>query len=1057
MATGHNSRTPTSARPGQATQSPELTGPGLAGPDLTHHARGTDLDLTGLDLAGLERALRERVDAEVRFDAGSRGAYATDGSNYRQVPLAVVVPYNVEAGADAIAVCAEFGAPVLSRGGGTSLGGQCTNTAVIIDWTKYCDKLVAVDVEKRTCVVEPGIVLDELNRQLADRKLKFGPKPSTHTHCALGGMIGNNSCGASAQAYGKTVDNVRRLEILTYDGTRCWVGPTSDRDFDEIVAAGGRRAEIYQGLREIITNSEAAVRAGFPRIPRRVSGYNLDSLLPENGFDLARALVGSEGTLVTVLHAELELVPVQPAEAILVLGYEDICAAADAVPELLALSKPTQLEAIDGRMAQLMREEHAYLDSLERFPEGESWLLLQFSGDSQDEVDRQGQSLLAALGRDQDDDTVAFSDDPQREQAMLKAREAGLGVTARPPDGRETWEGWEDSAVPPERLGDYLRDLKKLFAKYGYDQASLYGHFGQGCVHTRIPFDLKNTDGIAAFRSFVFDAADLVATYGGSLSGEHGDGQARGELLPRMFNPAVIEAFEQVKALFDPADKMNPGKTVRPYRVDENLRLGASWRPHVSRTYFGFPEDDNNFNRAVMRCVGIGNCRSHEGGVMCPSYRATGEEEHSTRGRARLLFEMIGGHPDSPVTDGWRSTEVRDALDLCLACKGCKSDCPVGVDMATYKAEFLAQHYEGRLRPAAHYSLGWLPLWARMSRIAPRVVNAALRAPGIAAAGKAVAGVARKREAPAFAQQSFLQWWRARDTAEPDPADPNAVLLWPDTFSTYFHPSVAISAVRVLEDAGFRVAVPSKAVCCGLTWISTGQLATAKRILTRTVEVLRPWIEAGTPIIGLEPSCTAVFRADALELLPGDQDVERLAKQFRTFSEHLVNHAPREWRPPQLIRSATVQTHCHQHAVMKYDADKELMRRAGIDADVLDAGCCGLAGNFGFERNHYDLSMKIAEQGVLPAVRDTAPNALVLADGFSCRTQIDQAGTGRRALHLAEALAFALDGPLAVDHPEKLAPRPEASTALARLLTGGAVAAACAAAGTVVGIARRRR
>jgi FAD/FMN-containing dehydrogenase len=783
---------------------------------------GTAKTVPSLDLAALERALRERADAEVRFDAGSRGAYATDGSNYRQVPIAVVVPYNVEAGVEALAVCAEFGAPVLSRGGGTSLGGQCTNTAVVIDWTKYCDKLVALDADQRTCVVEPGIVLDELNRQLAGHKLKFGPKPSTHTHCSLGGMVGNNSCGASAQAYGKTVDNVRRLEILTYDGTRCWVGPTSKQELDDIAAAGGRRAEIYAGLRQIIADHLADVRLGFPNIPRRVSGYNLDSLLPENGFDLARALVGSEGTLVTVLHAELDLVPVEPAEAMLILGYDDICAAADAVPELLAHSKPTQLEAIDGRMAQLMHEEHAYLDSLDRFPAGESWLLLQFTGPSQDDVDQQGRSLLAALGRDEDDDTVAFSDDPKREQAMLKAREAGLGVTARPPDGRETWEGWEDSAVAPEHLGDYLRDLKKLFDRYGYDQASLYGHFGQGCVHTRIPFDLKNTHGIASFRSFLFDAADLVASYGGSLSGEHGDGQARGELLPRMFGPAVIEAFGQVKALFDPTDKMNPGKVVRPHRVDENLRLGAHWRPRVSETHFGYPEDDHDFNRAVLRCVGIGNCRSHEGGVMCPSYRATGEEEHSTRGRARLLFEMIGGHADSPITDGWRSTEVRDALDLCLACKGCKSDCPVGVDMATYKAEFLAHHYEGRLRPAAHYSLGWLPLWARLSRIAPRWVNAALHAPGIATVGKAAAGVAPEREAPAFAQQSFVQWWQARGTAEPDPADARTVVLWPDTFSTYFHPHVAISAVRVLEDAGFHVAVPAEAVCCGLTWISTG-------------------------------------------------------------------------------------------------------------------------------------------------------------------------------------------------------------------------------------------
>ncbi|WP_019062201.1 FAD-binding and (Fe-S)-binding domain-containing protein [Streptomyces prunicolor] len=1007
-------------------------------------ARGSE---TALDTRALEKALRERVDGEVRFDAGSRGAYATDGSNYRQVPIGVVAPRTVDAGADAVAVCAEFGAPVLSRGGGTSLGGQCTNTAVVIDWTKYCDRLLSVDADHRTCIVEPGIVLDELNRRLADHRLQFGPKPSTHSHCSLGGMIGNNSCGGSAQAYGKTVDNVRRLEILAYDGTRCWVGPTSDAEYAEIVAAGGRVAEIHQGLREIIDRTMAEVRRGFPRIPRRVSGYNLDSLLPENGFDVARALVGSEGTLVTVLRAELDLVPLPPYEALLVLGYDDICTAADDVPRLLKHSAPTQLEALDGRMAQLMREEGAYLDSLDELPDGESWLLVQFTGDSQDEVDEQGRQLIHALGRDEDDPSVAFSDDPARERKMLKAREAGLGVTARPPDGRETWEGWEDSAVAPEVLGDYLRDLKKLFADFGYNHPSLYGHFGQGCVHTRIPFELTTAEGVAQFREFLFRAADLVASYGGSLSGEHGDGQARGELLPRMFGEDVVAAFGQVKALFDPDNRMNPGKVVDPYRIDENLRLGPLWRPNSHDTHFSYPDDDHSFDRAVLRCVGIGNCRTHEGGVMCPSYRATGEEEHSTRGRARLLFEMLGGHADSAVTDGWRSTEVRDALDLCLACKGCKSDCPVGVDMATYKAEFLSHHYEGRLRPAAHYSMGWLPLWARLSRTAPRLVNAALGAPGLAGLGKRLAGVAVERDAPVFAEESFVQWWRARGSADPDPADPRTVLLWPDTFSTYFHPNVAKSAVRVLEDAGFKVAVPTRAVCCGLTWISTGQLGTAQRVLRRTLDVLRPWLEAGTPVIGLEPSCTAVFRADAPELLPEDQDVQRLAGQFRTFAEQLLNHAPDGWQPPRLTKSATVQTHCHQHAVTKDDADRELMRRAGIDARVLDAGCCGLAGNFGFEQGHYDLSMTVAEQGVLPAVRETAPGALVLADGFSCRTQIEQGDTGRRALHLAEALALALDERhLPADHPEKLADRPERSARDGRLLAAGAAVAVLGAA-----------
>ncbi|MBL1084393.1 FAD-binding oxidoreductase [Streptomyces actinomycinicus] len=1011
--------------------------------------------MTPPDTSGLEAALRAEVDGEVRFDAGSRGAYATDGSNYRQVPLGVVVPRTVEAGARALSVCARFAAPVLSRGGGTSLAGQSTNTAVVIDWSKYCTRVLSVDPEQRSCVVEPGIVLDELNRQLARHKLQFGPKPSTHSHCALGGMIGNNSCGASAQAYGKTVDNVRRLEILTYDGQRAWVGPTPPDERARIIAGGGRLAEIYTGLDRIVTEYLADIRHGYPRIPRRVSGYNLDSLLPENGFDVARALVGSEGTLVTVLRAELDLVPVPPYQSLLVLGYEDICAAADDVPRLLEHCSPSQLEALDGRMAQLMREEGAYLDSLDVLPSGDSWLMVQYSGDSQDAVDEQAHALLRAVGRHEKDDDVAFSDNPEREQKMLRAREAGLGVTARPPDDRETWEGWEDSAVPPERLGDYLRDLRKLFQEFDYDHPSLYGHFGQGCVHTRIPFGLKTAEGVADFRRFVERAADLVASYGGSLSGEHGDGQSRGELLTRMFGERLVTAFGELKALFDPGNRMNPGKIVRPNPVDGQLRLGPAWRPTTPATHFGFPEDDHSFNRAVMRCVGIGNCRAHSGGVMCPSYRATMEEEHSTRGRARLLFEMLDGHADSAVQDGWRSTAVNDALDLCLACKGCKSDCPTGVDMATLKAEFLSHHYEGRIRPAAHYSMGWLPVWARLSRLAPALVNSALHAPGLAGAGKRLAGIDEARSAPLFAERSFLQWWRARDRTEPDPADPRTVVLWPDTFSTYFHPAIAVSAVRVLEDAGFRVAVPDKPVCCGLTWISTGQLPVAKKVLRRTLDALHPYLEAGTPVIGLEPSCTAVFRSDAPELLPGDQDVQRLAGQTRTFAEQLVHHAPDDWRPPQLARQATVQTHCHQHAVMKFDADRELMRRAHLDAEVLDEGCCGLAGNFGFERGHHDVSMAVAEQGVLPAVRGAAPDSLVLADGFSCRTQIEEGGTGRRALHLAEVLALALDGNLPSDHPERLADRPAGPSRTARWAT--TVSAAALTAGAVCGLRRLRR
>ncbi|PSL02698.1 FAD/FMN-containing dehydrogenase [Haloactinopolyspora alba] len=1011
-----------------------------------------------LDIAELERELTRRVDGEVRFDVGSRGAYATDASNYRQVPLGVVLPGTVEAGVEAVAVCREHSAPVLSRGGGTSLGGQATNVAVIIDWTKYCDRLLSVDPDSWTCVVEPGIVLDELNDQLSGHGLEFGPRPSTHSHCAIGGMIGNNSCGASAQRTGKMVDNVVALEILTYDGVRSWVGRTSDGEYEQVLAEGGRKAEIFRGLREIVDEYGDLVRRRFPDIPRRVSGYNLDSLLPEKGFDVARLLVGSEGTLATVLRAELRLVPVLAQRTLLVLGYDDIAAAADAVPDILSNSDPVVLEGMDDRLVYFEHQEHLNEESLQMLPEGAGWLLVQFGADTKEDADAQADALLEALGKARGDPRVSFSDDLAKEKEIWQAREAGLGATARPPDMSDTWPGWEDSAVPPERLGDYLRDLSALIEEFDLGDPSFYGHFGQGCVHVRIPFDLVTADGVASFARFTERAADLVASYGGSLSGEHGDGQARGPLLERMFGSDVVTAFERTKALFDPDTMMNPGKVVTARRVDENLRLGADWEPQPHSTWFAYPDDDGSFTRATMRCVGVGNCRQEQGGVMCPSYMVTREEEHSTRGRARLLFEMLQPHEDSPITDGWRSTRVRDALDLCLACKGCKSDCPVNVDMATYKAEFLAHHYAGRLRPAAHYTLGWLPLWARVASHAPRLVNAALYAPGLGRLGKQLAGVAVERDAPPFAGETFQQWWRRHqgDAPEPDPRADRTVLIWPDSFTNHYHPNVGRAAVHVLEAAGFDVVVPDDAVCCGLTWISTGQLDVAQRVFRRTLRTLRPWLAADTPIIGLEPSCTAVFRNDMPDMLPDDADVRRLARQTHTLAEFLLRHAPDGWQPPQLDRQALVQTHCHQHAVIGFDADTELMCRAGIDATVPDSGCCGLAGNFGFEDGHYDVSMACAERVLLPAVRDASPETLVIADGFSCRTQIEQGDSGRTALHLAEALDLGLQGDRGEPYPERTVGRPAVDRRASRGVTAtGVAAAASAVAAVVLGLRRR--
>ena len=974
-----------------------------------------------MDTGKLQHALAHQVDGEVRFDAGTRGAYAHDGSNYRQPPLGVVVPRSPEAAVAAVGVCAEFGAPVLSRGGGTSLAGQCCNTAVVIDWTKYCHHVVSVDPGARTAVVQPGAALDKVNDAVRRYGLMVGPKPSTHVSCTIGGMIGNNSCGSSAQAYGKMADSVRRLEILTYDGVRTWTGLTSDADYEQILAAGGRKADIYRRLREIRDTYMGLIRTRYPDIPRRVSGYNLDYLLPEKQFHVARALVGSESTLVTVLTAEISLVEIPKARSLVVLGYPDIAQAADVVP-LVTSHHPLVCEGLDDVLISLEREEHLAEAALDKLPEGSGWLMIQFGGDTEQEAQERAQALIDAVQADGDHPKphVAYTEDPAVEDNLNQVRELGLGATAYPPHKHETHEGWEDAAVPPERLGDYLRDFRTLLARHDYHGAALYGHFGQGCVHTRIPFELRTDEGIASYRSFVEAAADLVVSYGGSLSGEHGDGQSRGELLPKMFGPELVRAFGELKDTFDPDNRMNPGKVVRPYRLDENLTRRGFFPPEP-RTFFRYPQDGGKFSDgAASRCVGIGKCRGDEGGVMCPSYRVTREEEDSTRGRARLLMEMVRG---DVITDGWHSAEVRDALDLCLACKACRKECPVEVDMATYKAEFLAHHYAGRVRPASHYSMGWLPLLARLVTAVPglaAIVNLAGRTPVLSTLAKRAGGIDTRRDLPRFAGQRFTAWYARRRAGRRPPDRGGRVILWPDTFSNNFHPEVARAAVTVLERAGFAVDVPRKPVCCGLTWISTGQLGMAERMLRRTIKTLLPDLRAGVRVVVLEPSCAAVFRADAAELL-GSDDARLLARQTRTLAELLIEAG---WQPEGLLEGlsregphgarsthAVAQVHCHQHAILGFDPDTEILRRAGCDVDVLDSGCCGLAGNFGFERGHYEVSVACAERGLWPAAREAAPDTAILADGFSCRTQLLAGHTGREALHLAQLLARLTEKP----------------------------------------------
>jgi FAD/FMN-containing dehydrogenase/Fe-S oxidoreductase len=950
------------------------------------------------DAPRLAAELVRWVRGEVRFDEGSRALYATDASNYRHIPIGVVVPRDANDAAVAIAVCRAHGAPIVGRGGGTSLAGQTCNAAVVLDFSKYLRDVVAVDPEVRAAWVEPGVVLDDLRARAEEFHLTFGPDPATHNRCTLGGMIGNNSCGVHSMMAGNTEHNVDELEVLTYDGARFTVGATSDAELERVMRAGGRKAELCRELRDFAHRHGDAIRRGFPKIPRRVSGYNLPWLLPENGFHVARALVGSEGTLVTVLGARVRLVPSPPERVLCVLGYDTVYHAADDIM-VVREAEPIGLEGIDDVLLGDVKKKGLVPAGVRALPRGCGWLLVELGGDTREEALDRARQLEARMARVPHPPRVHICRDAREARQVWRVREAGLGATAHVAGRPPNWEGWEDSAVPPERLGEYLRELRALFARYGY-HAALYGHFGQGCVHTRIPFDLRSSAGIAHFRSFVETAADLVVRFGGSLSGEHGDGQARAELLGRMFEPEVMRAFEELKAIFDPDDKMNPGKVVRPRRLDEDLRLGPEWRPRPEGTHFQFPHDHGSLAQATERCVGVGECRRTDGGVMCPSYMVTLEERDSTRGRAHLLFEMQRGG----VSGGWKSEAVRESLDLCLSCKGCKSECPVQVDMATYKAEFLSHYYRGRVRPLSAYLFGNIDVWARIGSEVPWLANALLNAPGISKLAMRVAGMAPEREFPPLARHTFRDWWRSHRAA--NPAGP-AVALWVDTFNDHWQPEVLIAAVRVLEAAGYRVAVPPGPLCCGRPLYDYGMLTRAKRLLRSACRTLAPAIAAGVPVVGVEPSCVAVFRDELCNLFPDDAAARRLAGLTMSFDELLASSG---WTPPRTANEVIVHGHCHHKSVLRFDAETELLARAGIAADVLDAGCCGMAGGFGYERDHYQVSVGCGERKLLPAIRRAAPDAIVLADGFSCREQIRQL-TGRRALHLAELLALALRTP----------------------------------------------
>jgi FAD/FMN-containing dehydrogenase/Fe-S oxidoreductase len=923
--------------------------------------------------------------AEVDDSPRRRAEYSSDASNYRVLPDVVAFPRDADEAAAALDVARRAGVPLTSRGGGTSIAGNSVGPGIVLDFSRHMNRVLAVDPEARTAVVEPGTILDHITAAAAGHGLRFGPDPSTHSRATIGGSIGNNSCGARALRYGRTADNVVSLDMLTAAGERL-TARRLGRDGLAAAPVVGTALDALAGARL------GLIRTEFGRFTRQVSGYSLEHLLPENGADLAKFLVGSEGTLGVVTGATVRLVPSPKAVALTVLGYPGLPEAAEATPGLLP-HQPVAIEGMDARLVEMFRARRG-AESVPDLPRGESWLFVETAGDTEAEARAAAGRLIADAGCL---DSLVVTGAPAR--ALWRVREDGAGLGSRTPAGAPAWPGWEDAAVPPPHLGAYLRDFAALMTGHGLDGLA-YGHFGDGCVHIRIDFPFSADAG--RYRTFVTEAAELVGKYGGSMSGEHGDGRARSELLPAMYSSEAIDTMAAVKAIFDPANVLNPGVLVDPAPLDADLRVPQA-RPLRTGLGFAYPHDGGDLSAAVHRCVGVGKCRADTtstGGVMCPSYLATKDEKDSTRGRARVLQELANG----TLVRGFGSAEVAESLDLCLSCKGCSSDCPAGVDMATYKAEVLYQRYRRRPRPPAHYSLGWLPRWARLASRAPGAVNAALRAPLLAALAKRAGGIDARRPLPRFAAQTFRAWFASRPAPE-TPAGRTPVLLWVDTFTDHFTPEVGRAAVRVLEAAGYTVQITGEPVCCGLTWISTGQLDGARRQLRRSLRALGPALRAGIPVVGLEPSCTAVLRGDITELLPADPRARKARDATRTLAE-LLSQTP-QWAPPDLAGlRAVAQPHCHQHAVMGWHADSELLARAGAEVTAV-GGCCGLAGNFGVERGHYEVSRAVAETALLPAVR-AAGDAVVLADGFSCRTQLDQLAQVP-GIHLAELLASRLE------------------------------------------------
>lgn len=951
-------------------------------------------------LLSLRSKLEAQTSAEVRFDAATRAIYASEASNYRQLPIGIVIPRSIADIEATVRLCREAGIPILPRGAGTSMCGQAVNAAVVIDASKYLHAIHEINPEKRLARVEPGVICDQLKGEAAKVGLTFGPDPATHSRCTLGGMIGNNSCGAHSVMAGKTVENVERLEVLTYDGERFWVGPTDEAAYQEHIEAGGRRAEIVRALKDLVDRNGEQIRQGFPKLKRRVSGYNLDQLLPENGFNIARALVGVEGTCVTVLQAETILVKNPTHRVLVVLGYEEIYYAADSVPQLLPLN-PIAMEGLDDGIIDGLKVRGMKLADIAELPAGNAWLMIEFGALSTEEATAFAQKAVDIAPDLPGRPSVRLVTDSGLMNRIWTIRETGASATSLglDPNEPDPVVGWEDAAVEPEHLGKYLREFKSLVSSYGY-KTNLYGHFGDGCIHSRITFDLKSRDGVDNWRAFLDEAAHLVVRYGGSLSGEHGDGQAKGEYLRIMYSDEIMNAFADFKSIWDPLNKMNPGKLIHAMPVDANLRLGPDYQRREIPSQFTYDArlGDKGLARETERCIGMGKCRSLDGGTMCPSFRATREEKYSTRGRARLFFELLKGEV---IEDAWQNEEVKDSLDLCLSCKGCKTDCPTNVNIARYKTEFLSRYYSEKRRPVMDAMIGrigeWLP---HATKLSP-VLNYAMGNPLVRTAG-AYFGLARQAKFPKIASKSFRSTATAKRILQNEGIRAgNDVLLWVDSFNNGFTPKVLEAGVTVLEALGFTVKLMKRHVCCGRPYYDVGMIDEAKSNLEQILTQLEPVLEDGLPVIVLEPSCLSVFRDEMPGLFPNDKRAKQLEKSIMTLSEFIKSRA---LELPSINEDVRIHGHCHQKSCGGMGGEQGVLEKLGGKGQVIAAGCCGVAGAYAYHSKTAPIAKIIGENEFKPHIDKIPQEAAVVADGFSCRGQIRNV-SGREAMHLAEYLA----------------------------------------------------